>query len=186
MSELAAQYEITIIPKSGESFVISGKSDSYVKNFACLLCASFLNENVSCVNVNGESIDTKGFSSGYSLTVSGYPTRTIGIGSGFGVVTADDYCLDSQYSEDVVEYYPQIELGDKTPIYDSGESLISVLLCRRLFRNKSDSDLSMRELGLFFRSGSNDFLVLRDVLESAIIIPAGGTCVVVYTMQGEI
>lgn len=187
MSEISACYEIILDRMDGSiPDTIVGESDSFVKNFLYLLEAGLAGASRSIVNVTGASVSTSGFSSGYSATQFGYPTRTIGIGSGNTAVTADDYSLSEAFGEGDVRYHPITDplTSMITPVVP-GDGYIYSTICIRRFQNISENQLTIRELGLYARSGSYDILILRDVVED-VAFPAGAVANVKYTLKTEI
>ena len=188
MCKVEARYSVQICSANGVVIdTVSGKSDSFVKNFLLLLQAGFSGSTVQVVDISGETRDTSGFSSGYSATEVGYPTRTIGIGSGTSPVGISDFKLESTYTESQVQFNAIAEsISPMITPMTPGDGYIHCDICRRRFINNSQSEVYFSELGLYVVSGGYDFLILRDVIAPIAIPSMGGYASIAYTLMTEV
>ena len=163
MDTVEATFHIDVCdPGGGVVSRVSGKSDSFLRNFMQLLKGALTKSKQPVVTVSGETASTYGFSA--------YPTaydvidRGIVIGSGSAAVTADDFALDAEFPTSVFRYSPVIVPYPRN-ISVEGEA-VEIDMMSRSFANISDTDAVINELGIKFYSGSAPVLVLRDANRS--------------------
>ncbi len=180
MDTVEATFHIDVCdPSGGVVSRVSGKSDSFLRNFMQLLKGALTKSNQPVVTVSGETVSTYGFSA--------YPTtydvidRGIVIGSGSAAVTADDFALDAEFPTSVFRYSPVIVPYPRN-ISVGGEA-VEIDMMYRSFANISDTDAVINELGIKFYSGSASVLVLRDVLTDPVTVPAGFVVSVKYVFN---
>ena len=180
MDTVEATFHIDVCdPSGGVVSRVSGKSDSFLRNFMQLLKGALTGLNQPVVAVSGETVSTYGFSA--------YPTtydetdRGIVIGSGSAAVTADDFALDAEFPTSVFRYSPVIVPYPRN-ISVGGEA-VEIDMMYRSFANISDTDAVINELGIKFYSGSAPVLVLRDVLTDPVTVPAGFVVSVKYVFN---
>lgn len=180
MDTVEATFHIDVCdPSGGVVSRVSGKSDSFLRNFMQLLKGALTGSNQPVVTVSGETVSTYGFSA--------YPTahdvidRGIVIGSGSAAVTADDFALDAEFPTSVFRYSPVVIQYPRN-ISVGGEA-VKIDMMYRSFTNISDTDAVINELGIKFYSGSAPVLVLRDVLTDPVTVPAGFVVSVKYVFN---
>ena len=180
MDTVEATFHIDVCdPSGGVVSRVSGKSDSFLRNFMQLLKGALTKSNQPVETVSGETVSTYGFSA--------YPTthdvidRGIVIGSGSTAVTADDFALDAEFPTSVFRYSPVV-IPYPRNISVGGEA-VEIDMMSRSFVNISDTDAVINELGIKFYSGSASVLVLRDVLTDPVTVPAGFVVSVKYVFN---
>jgi len=115
----------------------------------------------------------------------GYTRFGIHVGSGTTAVTLDDYKLASKIGHGTSAgqlYYYETNTRHYT---DSDRSYLEVY---RLLVNKSDSNVTVSEVGLVFREkdaapADYDFLILRDLVDPAVTVEPAQTLQVRYIFE---
>ena len=189
------------------------KANSFVKNFLTALYGSLIEQYISLVDVNGNTISNTGiigtwsdwcnygpWCNGGSMTVrslgilllnapEGDDTYGIVVGTGTTPVTPDDYKLEQQIphgsSDNQLYHYPCNVLDLEV----EGNRVIQKI--QRQFENRGTVDIDINEIGLqalVIDSGGTTYkvLIVRDVLSEPISIPSGGTAVLEVWLVTEV
>jgi len=176
-------------------------SKSWVKNYIKTWCADITGWTVKIYDKNGNLVDYHGYiTESYtkecpssvgcyecikqkvrSANVGGSDSAGILIGTGDTPWDKDQYCLANQITGDVVTH-GNMEVEDGT----EGEVEPYVRL-KRTFTNNSGSDITIKEVGLFFNyylltttETNYSYMVIRDVLETPMTLLSGGTITIKY------
>ena len=207
---LQLKYKIIVKDKDGKTIKeYERDARSFVKNFLTALYGSLIEQYISLVDVNGNTISNTGiigtwsdwcnygpWCNGGSMTVrslgilllnapEGDDTYGIVVGTGTTPVTPDDYKLEQQIphgSSDNQLYYQKTSIG--APNVSNGKVKISI---SRVFRNDGSVDVNINEIGLqaevMDSSGATyKVLIVRDVLPQAEVVPGGGVLIVTYSI----
>ncbi len=184
MGNIGADYEIVVRDDTGA--VVSqhgGECGSFVKNFVLLLEAGVRNSAVSVVDTSGASKSCLGF----TCTASDFnnDSRHIIVGLGNAPVSADDYNLDEKISNSTLEYN-LVNVTPRAPHIEAG--YIKSRIATRSFINRTDTPITITEMGIVVRSSDSNVLILRDVLptQTPVVVPVGGGVDISYTFKTAI
>jgi len=181
------------------------KCNSFVKNFLLLLNAGFRKTGVAVVDIDGTSVTSgvkgvwrnwcnngfgdKTWCNSGSMTFGRYGLLLVGagakdssygiiVGSGTTPVSPDDYKLENQIAHGTAD--GQLYYGD-TDVLDvvvQENKIIQGL--QRQFTNQGAVDVEINEIGVVVKTTENNYkvLIIRDVLDTPVTIPSGGTVVI--------
>ncbi|RLG80404.1 MAG: hypothetical protein DRO40_11225 [Thermoprotei archaeon] len=158
---------------------------SWVKNFMNILRYGFANHDVPCTKQDGSTVSiTINASLGWFLRVTagaGDDSHGLMVGNGSKAFEVDDYSLDSKIPHG--SNANQLVYGETTVenVVDDGSKLYFRII--RTFSNNSGSSITVTEVGLAVAGADNKPLIARDVLDSPVTVPNGGTLTVRYIIQ---
>lgn len=180
------------------------KCNSYLRNWVNLLCAWFQQTTKPVVKEDGSSVnlgwrwygptycDSRNRGGGFGLLLNaGDNDASYGLVVGYGTapVSPDDYKLEHKYLHGSGAGYLDYDITKISDVVLEDNKLkFSV---ERAFYNNHDSPQDITEVGLmarwrFFAPGfaneDHKFLIMRDVLDTALTVPAYATAVVRYNI----
>lgn len=184
MSQIGAEYEIVVTDVNGDVVAnVSAESDSFVLNFVKLLESGMRNANVSVVDLNGITRACGNFTCTVATDSTGVTTRHILVGSGISPVAYGDYALAEQIPGSVLFHNPSLVRPESPHIVDG---FIKSRIARRSFSNVSADSVTIAEIGIAVLASSYNVLILRDVLQAPVVVPASGAVDISYVFKTEV
>lgn len=190
--------DLTVRDKTGKVIQkLRRESKSFVKNFMNILHSILTGNDITVVDMNGtthtipyafKDVDN------YLETSFTYGSETddeggIIVGSGTASPTPDDYCLGNKIPHGDADgqlHYKDTVVG--SVIVSGNEITIEIT---REFNNNGSVSVTVAEVGLVihieYKKGGtyikSNILIIRDVLDSTINVPAGGSLEVKYIIK---
>lgn len=114
---------------------------------------------------------------------AGVLTSGIVVGSGSEPTTAETYCLQTQIPHGMDDGCLYYLASTVYPVMYNGNQ--QIIVCARTCENKSDSSITVREIGLLGKGhkATDSFLLIRDVLDSEVTVGVDDLITVVYKLQ---
>jgi len=114
---------------------------------------------------------------------AGVLTSGIVVGSGSEATTAATYCLQTQIPHGMTTGSLYYLSSTVYPVMYNGNQ--QIIVCTRTCENKTDSPITVREIGLLGKGhkATDSFLLIRDVLDSDVTVGADDLITVVYKLQ---
>ena len=190
---ISLEYEIVVTDKEGKEIhkIEKRPAKSYVKQFLQALRVFLAQTTVSMKDTSGNSVNVNPKPTGYYTSVkadAGDSDDSYGIqvGTGDAAVTNNDYALDNKIAHG--SGAGQLQYG-ATSFYDIIEDggYIKFTISRTFF-NASGASIDVKEIGLVGYLDATtehwgNFLLIRDVLASAVTVDSGNTLTVQYTLK---
>lgn len=177
MDSIDANFVVMVFDTSGVVInEVSGKSESFLKNFMLFMQAAMAATGVSIRDTEGVYVSGVGFSA--CPTEFDQTDRGIVIGTGTTPVTAEDFALSSELGTDVIQYSPGLFEYPSPPYVDGG--VIRMDSMNRAAVNRSQDPIEITEFGVKFYSGGHSYLVIRDVVSPGIVLNPGYTMTLRY------
>jgi len=157
---------------------------SWVKNFMKILRGALAYANISVTKQDGSSYtigsDTSIGSTLGATAGSGADAGGIMVGNGSKAFDVEDYCLESKIPHG--NEAGKLAYGEVTveSLVDDGQKLYFRVI--RTFTNNSGGDITVSEVGLATIHVAHP-LIARDLLETPVTVPNGGTLTVRYIIQ---
>jgi len=152
--------ELVVRDPRGRILARRRKRAGYLKNILAFLRAQIIGLTETLVDIGGTS---RSIALGYAAT-----TPTIRVGSGTTPQAPGDYKLVTELGTVAASAGPVVVVGSNSQFTISGSVAIA-------------AGGTVQEVGYSFYYQSWTFLLLRDVVPP-VVVPAGGTCTVAYTL----
>ncbi len=186
------EYEaiVTDIKTGRVTFRKKGKCHSFVKAFIQLLQMHwFLNSATITDTGNTSRALTPGGSYGVETWMKvnagvGIDTWGSVVGTGTNAVTINDYALQTKVLHGSTA--GKLQYGGVTFGAPATDASNTTFIVTRVFTNASGGTIAVSEIGLICNQGSYYFLLIRDVLGSAVSIPNGQALTLNYTLKTTI
>lgn len=176
---------------------------SFVRNFAECMRSSYSGRvitdgatdtggtlrNVLCRAESGGTDATyKGPGGMCLLAPAGADAYGIVVGSSDAAFSVTGHVLGAKIShgnENGQLWYDGTLVGDVVAIFEPDKGIVRI---KRLFSNASAEDVTIKEVGLVFHNMVGgvavDIMISRDVLDTAIIVPAEESILITYKIEG--